>query len=74
MAQDYQDLQGVRVGQEVIRKTEDPDGEARTTTYKYWDDPQGPHYTFLKTTIHPDGRIERHNRGPDPFEHLPKKP
>jgi hypothetical protein len=61
-------------GQEVIKKIEDPDGEARTTTYKYWDNPQGPHYTFLKTTIHPEGRIERHNRGPDPFEHLPKRP
>jgi hypothetical protein len=61
-------------GQEVIKKIEDPDRDARTTTYKYWDDPQGPHYTFLKTTIHPDGRIERHNRGPDPFQHLPKRP
>ena len=61
-------------GQNIIKQVEDPDGEARTTIYKYWDDPNGPHYTFLKTTIHPDGQIERHNRGPDPFQHLPKRP
>jgi len=61
-------------GQEVIQKIEDADGEAKVTKYKYFEDPNGPHYTFLKTTIHPDGRIQRHNRGPDPFENLPKKP
>ena len=55
-------------GQDIIKKVEDPDGEARTTTYKYFDDPDGPHYTFLKTTIHPDGTVERHNRHPDPFK------
>lgn len=61
-------------GQELVKKIEDPDGQARTTTYKYFDDPKGPHYTFLKTTIHPDGTVERHNRHPDPFENWPKKP
>ncbi|HEU4795720.1 MAG TPA: hypothetical protein VFT02_08825 [Pyrinomonadaceae bacterium] len=55
-------------GQDIVKKIENPDGKARTTTYKYWDDPNGPHYTFLKTTIHPDGTIERHNRHPDPFK------
>ena len=65
---------GFAWGQELVKMIEDPDGEARTTTYKYWDDPKGPHYTFLKTTIHPDGRIQPHNRGPDPFQHLPKRP
>jgi len=54
-------------GQEIVRKTEDPDGKALTTTYKYFDDPRGPHYTFLKTTIHPDGTVEKHNRHPDPL-------
>jgi len=54
-------------GQDLVKKIEDPDGEARTTTYKYFEDPKRPHYTFLKTTIHPDGRIERHNRQPNPF-------
>jgi hypothetical protein len=61
-------------GQDVIQKIEDADGVAKVTRYKYFEDPNGPHYTFLKTTIHPDGRIERHNRHPDPFENLPKKP
>lgn len=61
-------------GQDIIQKIDDADGEARITKYKYFDDPNGPHYTFLKTTIHPDGRIERHNRHPDPFEKTPGKP
>lgn len=49
-------------GQEIVKKIEDPDGKARTTTYKFFDDPNGPNYTWLKTTIHPDGRVEKHNR------------
>ena len=55
-------------GQDIVKKIEDPDGQALTTTYKYWDDPDGPHYTFLKTTINPDGTVEKHNRHPDPFK------
>ena len=58
-------------GQEIVQKIEDADGEARITRYKYFDDPNGPHYTFLKTTIHPDGKIERHNRHPDPLKNSP---
>jgi hypothetical protein len=58
-------------GQDVIKKIEDPDGAALTTTYKYFEDPDGPHYTFLKTSIHPDGTVERHNRHPDPFKRSP---
>jgi hypothetical protein len=61
-------------GQDIVKKIEDPDGQALTTTYKYWDDPNGPHYTFLKTTIHPDGTIEKHNRHPDPFKKWERKP
>lgn len=55
-------------GQDVVTRIDDADGEARTTTYKYFEDPNGPHYTFLKTTIHPDGRVEKHNRHPDPLK------
>lgn len=55
-------------GQEIVQKIDDADGEAKVTRYKYFDDPNGPHYTFLKTTIHPDGTIERHNRHPDPLK------
>ena len=58
-------------GQNIIQQIDDADGEAKITKYKYFDDPNGPHYTFLKTTIHPDGTIERHNRGPDPFKKNP---
>jgi hypothetical protein len=61
-------------GQDIVKMIEDPDGEAKTTTYKYWDDPNGPHYSFLKTTIHPDGTIEKHNRHPDPFKNWKRKP
>lgn len=61
-------------GQDIITKIEDPDGQARTTTYKYFDDPDGPHYTFLKTTIHPDGKVEKHNRHPDPFKKWASEP
>ena len=53
-------------GQDLVKKIEDPDGEARTTTYEYFEDRKQRHYSFLKTTIHPDGTIERHNRLPDP--------
>ena len=58
-------------GQEIVQKIDDADGKAKITRYKYFDDPNGPHYTFLKTTIHPDGSIERHNRHPDPFKKSP---
>jgi hypothetical protein len=58
-------------GQDIVQKIDDADGEAKITRYKYFDDPNGPHYTFLKTTIHPDGTIERHNRHPDPFKKSP---
>lgn len=55
-------FKGFPWGQEIVQKIEDADGEARVTKYKYFDNPNDPHYTFLKTTIHPDGKIERHNR------------
>jgi len=58
-------------GQNIIKEIEDPDGQARTTTYEYFEDPKDTHYTFLKTTIHPDGTIERHNRHPDPLKNVP---
>jgi hypothetical protein len=61
-------FKGFPWGQDIVKMIEDPDNKARTTTYKYWDDPNGPHYTFLKTTIHPNGKVEKHNRHPDPFE------
>jgi hypothetical protein len=64
-------FRGFPWGQEIVQKIEDADGQARVTKYKYFDDPNGPHYTFLKTTIHPDGTIERHNRTPDPFDKRP---
>jgi len=54
-------------GQEIVKQIEDPDGKARTTIYKFWEDPNGPHYGFDKTIIHPDGRVERLNRHPDPL-------
>lgn len=53
-------------GQSIVKIIEDPEGEAKTTTYKYFEDRNGPHYSFLKTTIHPGGKVERHNRQPDP--------
>jgi len=53
-------------GQEVVKKVEDPDGKPKTTIYKYFDDINGPHYTFLKTTILPNGQVEQHNTQPDP--------
>ena len=61
-------------GQEVVKNIEDPEGEARTTIYKYFDDPNGPHYTFLKTTINPDGTMEQHNQQPDPPRQFRKQP
>jgi hypothetical protein len=61
-------------GQEVVKNIEDPEGEARTTIYKYFDDPNRPHYTFLKTTINPDGTVEQHNQQPDPTMHFRKQP
>ena len=64
-------FKGFPWGQEIVQKIEDADGQARVTKYKYFDDPNGPHYTFLKTTIHPDGTIERHNRHPDPLNKNP---
>lgn len=64
-------FRGFPWGQEIVQKIEDADGQARVTKYKYFDDPNSPHYTFLKTTIHPDGTIERHNRRPDPSDIKP---
>ena len=61
-------------GQEIFKVIEDPDGEARTTIYKYFEDRNGPHYTFLKTTIHPNGEVEHHNQQPDPTMPFRKKP
>jgi hypothetical protein len=61
-------FKGFPWGQDIVKMIEDSDNKARTTVYKYWDDPNGPHYTFLKTTIHPNGKIEKHNRHPDPFK------
>jgi hypothetical protein len=61
-------------GQDIVKKIEDPEGEAKTTTYQYFEDPNGPHYSFLKTTIHPDGEVERHNRQPDPTMPFSKQP
>jgi hypothetical protein len=58
-------------GQEIIQKVEDEGGELQVTNYEYFEDPDGPHYTFLKNTIHPDGTVERHNRHPDPFKKNP---
>jgi hypothetical protein len=52
-------------GQDIVKKIEDPDGKAKSTIYKYFDDINGPHYTFLKTTIHPNGEVEHHNTQPD---------
>ena len=64
-------FRGFPWGQEIVQKIEDADGQARVTKYKYFDDPNSPHYTFLKTTIHPDGTIERHNRRPWPSDIKP---
>jgi hypothetical protein len=61
-------------GQEIVKTIEDPDGEAKITIYKYFEDINGPHYRFLKTTIHPDGRVERHNEQPDPTMPFRKTP
>jgi hypothetical protein len=60
-------------GQNIVKKIEDPDGKPRTTVYKYFEDINGPHYTFLKTTIHPNGRVEQHNEQPDPTMPLGRK-
>ena len=60
-------------GQEVVKKIEDPDGQPRTTIYKYFDDINGPHYTFLKTTIYPNGKVEQHNTQPDPTMPNPRR-
>jgi hypothetical protein len=61
-------------GQELVRKVEDPDGKALTTTYSYFEDPDGPHYSFPKTTTHPDGRVERQSQQPDPTMGLKREP
>lgn len=61
-------------GQEVVKKIEDPEGEAKTTTYKYFEDRNAPHYSFLKTTIHSNGEVEHHNQQPDPTMPFRNKP
>jgi hypothetical protein len=61
-------------GQSIVKTIEDPDGEARTTTYTYFEDLNGPHYSFIKTTIHPNGEVELHNQQPDLTMPLTKSP
>ncbi|HZJ46593.1 MAG TPA: hypothetical protein VFD63_22655 [Pyrinomonadaceae bacterium] len=61
-------------GQEVVKKTEDADGKPKTTIYKYFDDINGPHYTFLKTTIEPNGKVVQHNTQPDPLTPNARRP
>jgi hypothetical protein len=53
-------------GQEVVKVVEDPDGQALMTTFAYFEEKKGPHYTFLKSITHPDGTVELHNQQPDP--------
>ncbi len=53
-------------GQEIVKVIEDPDGKALVTTFAYFEDKKGPHYTFLKSSTHPDGTVELHNEQPDP--------
>lgn len=67
-------FKGFPWGQEIVKKIEDPEGEAKTTTFQYFEDRNGPHYSFLKTTIHPDGHVEQHNQQPDPTMRFRKKP
>jgi hypothetical protein len=67
-------FKGFPWGQNIVKEIEDPDGEAKTTTFQYFEDPNGPHYTFLKTTIHPDGEVEQHNQQPAPTMRLRKQP
>jgi hypothetical protein len=61
-------------GQSIIKIIEDPDGEARTTSYKYFEDRNVPHYSFIKSTIHPHGEVEFHNLQPDLTMPSPRKP
>ena len=66
--------QGFPWGQDIVKKIEDPDGAAKTTIYQYYEDRNGPHYSFLKITMHPDGEVERHNQQPDPTIPFRKQP
>lgn len=66
-------FKGFPWGQEIVKEIEDPEGEAKTTTFQYFEDRNGPHYRFLKTTIHPDGHVEQHNQQPDPTMPFRKK-
>lgn len=53
-------------GQELVKVIEDPDGKALVTTFAYFEDKKGPHYTFLKSITRPDGTVELQNEQPDP--------
>jgi hypothetical protein len=35
------------------------------TTFTYFEDKKGPHYSFLKSITHPDGTVELQNKQPD---------
>lgn len=49
-------------GQEVVKVIEDPDGKALLTTFAYFEDKNGPHYSQLKSVTRPDGVVELHNQ------------
>lgn len=53
-------------GQELFKVIDDPDGKALVTSFAYFEDKKGPHYTFLKSITNPDGSVELHNQQPDP--------
>jgi hypothetical protein len=44
-------------GQEFVKKIEDADGKAITTTMTFYDDPNRPHYGLQRTLTLPDGRV-----------------
>ena len=53
-------------GQEIVKVIKDPDGKALVTTFAYFEEKKGPHYSFLKSSTYPDGTVELHNEQPDP--------
>jgi len=59
-------------GQEMVKVIEDPEGNALVTTFAYFEDKKGPHYTYLKSITHPDGTVELRNEQPDPT--MPPRP
>ncbi len=48
---------GFAWGQELVKKIEDANGQALTTTITFYDDPNRAHYGHLKTMTLPDGRV-----------------